>query len=496
MKRALIVLGMTLCFFGQVQAQNDDFGDDFKKDFESFRRAINKDFENFRKEINKDYAEFLKNPWEEFTEKKPLVIPKEEAVPPVIYPEEDRDKPFPAPEPLPYDVVIPVPKPTPQPKPVEPIKENRNPVPKVDFSWLGTSMSVRFNTSTAGALNGAGEQDVAEWWLAFSSVVDTDNLVYDCLKLRRDYSLCDWAYLEMLHALSEEVYGKESNRATLLMAYLFCQSGYKMRLASDGADKLYMLFASRHHIYDLPRFVVDGETYYPFGECPSSLYISNGAFPGEQSLSLWLSSTPKVALSATSLKTRQSERYPDVKITLSSNKNLMDFYSSYPTSMVGDNVVSRWAMYANTPMSEDVKRQIYPDLKAAINGCDQLTAVNKLLNFVQTGFEYEYDDKVWGDDRAFFAEESLYYPYCDCEDRSILFTRLVRDLLGLRCILIYYPGHLASAVEFSQSNTVAGDYISLKGHKFVIADATFIGAPVGKTMYGMDNQTAKVILLE
>ena len=62
-------------------------------------------------------------------------------------------------------------------------------------------------------------------------------------------------------------------------------------------------------------------------------------------------------------------------------------------------------MYANTPMSEDVKRQIYPDLKAAINGCDQLTAVNKLLNFVQTGFEYEYDDKVWGDDRAFFAEE-------------------------------------------------------------------------------------------
>ena len=109
-------------------------------------------------------------------------------------------------------------------------------------------------------------------------------------------------------------------------------------------------------------------------------------------------------------------------------------------------------MYANTPMSEDVKRQIYPDLKAAINGCDQLTAVNKLLNFVQTGFEYEYDDKVWGGDRAFFAEESLYYPYCDCEDRSILFTRLVRDLLGFVVSWFIYPGHLASAVEFSQSD--------------------------------------------
>ena len=78
MKRALIAMGMALCFFGQVQAQNDDFGDDFKEDFESFRRAIHKDFNNFRKKINKEYAEFLKNPWEEFTEKKPLVIPKED----------------------------------------------------------------------------------------------------------------------------------------------------------------------------------------------------------------------------------------------------------------------------------------------------------------------------------------------------------------------------------------------------------------------------------
>ena len=60
MKKASVIVGMALCFFGQVQAQNDDFGDDFKEDFESFRRAIHKDFNNFRKKINKEYAEFLK----------------------------------------------------------------------------------------------------------------------------------------------------------------------------------------------------------------------------------------------------------------------------------------------------------------------------------------------------------------------------------------------------------------------------------------------------
>lgn len=123
----------------------------------------------------------------------------------------------------------------------------------------------------------------------------------------------------------------------------------------------------------------------------------------------------------------------------------------------------------------------------------QREAACRLLNFVQTAFEYEYDDKVWGCDRAFFAEETLYYPYCDCEDRSILFSRLVRDLMGLDVALVYYPGHLATAVAFNDE--VPGDYIELGGRRYVVCDPTFIGAPVGMTMPGMDNSGAKVLLL-
>ena len=87
----------------------------------------------------------------------------------------------------------------------------------------------------------------------------------------------------------------------------------------------------------------------------------------------------------------------------------------------------------------------------------------------------------------------LYYPYCDCEDRSILYSRLVRDLLGLDVILVFYPGHLATAVCFN--TPVEGDYIELSGKRFTICDPTYIGAPVGMTMPNMDNKTAKVILL-
>ena len=151
-------------------------------------------------------------------------------------------------------------------------------------------------------------------------------------------------------------------------------------------------------------------------------------------------------------------------------------------------------MYANTPLDSDVKKQLYPALYSQLEGKTYPEAADILLDFVQSAFVYEYDDKVWGGDRAFFAEESLYYPYCDCEDRSILFSRLVRDLLGLKVILVYYPGHLATAVRFD--DYVKGDYINLNGERYLVCDPTYIGAPIGATMPDMDNATATVILLE
>ena len=109
-------------------------------------------------------------------------------------------------------------------------------------------------------------------------------------------------------------------------------------------------------------------------------------------------------------------------------------------------------------------------------------------------FEYQYDEKVWGGDRAFFAEETLYYPYADCEDRSILYSRLVRDLLGLDVVLVYYPGHLATAVRFPMQ--LPGDFFELESGKYLVCDPTYIGAPIGVSMPNMDEQKAKVILLQ
>ena len=478
-----------------AQDKFENFKKNMDASFSAFQKNINDEYESFRKKINDDYATLLEKSWKEFNAYAKIEIPenKIQPVPPVVYPKDGEQKI--EPKPLPYNDVVTIPTPAPQPEPVVPIKETPKPTisQEVTYIFFGTQAIVHFDISQKVSITDINERSISQAWKAMSTD-NYANLIHDCLQIRKEKDLCDWAYLEMLKCMSEKVFGKGTNSSTLLMAYVYCQSGYKMRLAREGTGKLYMMYASDHIIYNKNYYTIDGVMFYPYGGSPNRVYICDISFPQEKAMSLYIFNEQKFAPRVSQAKTRQSQHYPEIQTTLTSNLNLMEFYNTYPTSMIGENLVSRWAMYGNTPMSEHVKQQIYPSLRSAIQGSDQQTAVNKLLNYVQTGFVYEYDDKVWGHDRAFFAEETLYYPYCDCEDRSILFSRLVRDLLGLDVILVYYPGHLATAVCFN--NPVKGDYIELNGRRFTICDPTYIGAPIGMTMPDMDNKTAKVILLE
>ena len=469
------------------------FAQDFEEIYSSFRQQAEEEYNDFRRQCNEEYAEFLEKTWRQFHGLLPKAPPiKDKPIPPMPYEEGEggiKNKE------LPYVDLVPIAPPTPQPKPVEPIKEQPQPVEKrFAFRFYGTEGQVRLDDGMRFSLNGTSESQVADAWRLLSGERRLDNVIRDCLELRIRHGLCDWAYLQMLKELGMQFCGTNTNEATLLTAYLYCQSGYKMRLGRGESGRLYLMVASRHSIYGIPYFQIAGEDYYPLDYKEDGLYICEASFPKEQPLSLWIAQENRLAERLSDVRTLKSKRYPQVKATIQGNKNLIDFYNSYPTSQVGENFMTRWAMYANTPLAQGVKESLYPSLRRAIQGKSQHEAANMLLNFVQTAFVYEYDDKVWGGDRALFVEESLYYPYCDCEDRSILFSRLIRDLLGLKVVLVYYPGHLATAVNFTEH--ITGDYILLNGQRFTVCDPTYIGAPVGATMPDMDNAGAKVILLE
>ncbi len=90
-------------------------------------------------------------------------------------------------------------------------------------------------------------------------------------------------------------------------------------------------------------------------------------------------------------------------------------------------------------------------------------------------------------------EETLYYPASDCEDRSILFAFLVKNLLGMDIIALDYPGHIATAVKF-RSN-INGDSVQYNGSRYVICDPTYINADAGMAMPEFKTVTPTVIPL-
>lgn len=401
-------------------------------------------------------------------------------------------------------------------------KEEAEPIePYHTFTFYGTEYKVRLEPKHISfRLPNLYPETIAKQWEKFSVKIGKDveqaeksrctNLLYDCLMLRKEYDLCDWAYLNMLYQMSASFLGKGTNEATFMTAFLYCQSGYKIRMASSEQGKLYILVASDYFIYDNPPFDINGVLYFAF--LPDiedksiaktlRLNVCQAALQDEQTLSLLIPYTPKLEIVKTQARELTSLHNKEMKASVSTNKNRVDFFNNYPSASVGGNFMTRWAMYANTPLSEEVKAEFYPTLKESIKGCSKAKAVSILLEFCQSAFEYKLDEEVWGDDRAFFAEETLYYPYSDCEDRSILFSRLVRDLVGLDVLLVYYPGHLLTAVHFPEdaqlAEEVRGEYFSLpcNGRNFVICDPTGLYAPIGWNSDTYKNESACVILLE
>ena len=390
-------------------------------------------------------------------------------------------------------VVVTIPKAEPQPEPIEPIEEQpKGDAPQyVDFTVFGTQCRIRFGDEERFRLPAVNKDAIADLWVRLATPA-YNNTLHDCLQLRRDHQFSDWAYLHLLDSASQACLGK-SNEATLLMAYLYCQSGYKMRMGIAD-NRLFMLFGSKHVLFNRSYYTIGDCYYYPYGGNAEKLYICEVPFPQEQPLSMLLPQEQRFDYEASAPRSLKSAAFPKVLVEATVNKKALSFYASYPPSMINENQQTLWAMYANMPMPKAISQTFMAAMKEKIAGLSQLEAMERLLNFVQTAFVYEYDDKVWGYDRAFFPEETLYYPYCDCEDRSILLSRMVRDLLGLRCVLIHYPGHLAMAVQFTDD--VKGDCIMLQGEKFTVCDPTYIGAHVGETMPGMNNAEAKAILLE
>ncbi|GHV66903.1 hypothetical protein FACS1894199_11270 [Bacteroidia bacterium] len=458
--------------------------DNYSEQQKKYSEQQKKEFSDYRNKVNAEFADFMRKEWESFQAFKGIPTPTKPK--PVAAPQATPERQVAA-SPIPFKEIQPLPMPTVPRAPLAPIPPASRPTPAqptFSFTFYNTVCKVSLDASQKFTLRNITENSVADAWKTLSDSRYND-LLNDCLNLREELNLCDWGYIEMLKALSEKFFGKPCNEAVLLQMYILTQSGYKVRIARVG-ERLALLVPFQQTVYEYTYVPIQGQNYVMTDKSikGGKIFLLNHEFPKEQQASLQ-PSQPNFPIVATPVKEFVSKRYPDLHLSISTNKNLLDFYNTYPRS--------EWNLYVAASLSETLKQELYPTLKQKLSGKSEKEAVNILINFVQTAFEYKTDEEQFGAERPLFADETFFYPYSDCEDRSILFSILVKELLHLDVILLNYPNHLATAVCFQQE--VTGDYLTIEGKTYIICDPTYIGADIGNAMPQYQNTPAKVIRL-
>ena len=312
---------------------------------------------------------------------------------------------------------------------------------------------------------------------------DYKALVDDCRKVKKELNLNDWGIFLFVREASKTLCTDE-NAAVVMQQFLLNELGYKSKMARRADRNQMLLFvAADCQVYGHPYFTKDGLNYYNLTSNEScQFYMCQEDSPKAKSkLNMQVNHAP--ALNAGMVNSVHKNRSGSVAVSVDVPKSLMEFYGSMPQC--------DYSVYVNAEVNPSVACKVLSTLAPLVNGKSEAEAANLLINFVQTGFQYATDQEQFGYEKPFFVEELFYYPYCDCEDRSVLYSYLVRNLLKLDVVLLDYPNHIATAVCFNEN--VSGDFVTVGGKKYVVCDPTYIGASIGKAMPQFKNVAAKVL---
>ena len=312
---------------------------------------------------------------------------------------------------------------------------------------------------------------------------DYKALVDDCRKVKKELNLNDWGIFLFVREASKTLCTDE-NAAVVMQQFLLNELGYKSKMARRADRNQMLLFvAADCQVYGHPYFTKDGLNYYNLTSNEScQFYMCQEDSPKAKSkLNMQVNHAP--ALNAGMVNSVHKNRSGSVAVSVDVPKSLMEFYGSMPQC--------DYSVYVNAEVNPSVASKVLSTLAPLVNGKGEAEAANLLINFVQTGFQYATDQEQFGYEKPFFVEELFYYPYCDCEDRSVLYSYLVRNLLKLDVVLLDYPNHIATAVCFNEN--VSGDFVTVGGKKYVVCDPTYIDASIGKAMPQFKNVAAKVL---
>ena len=463
-------------------AQGDTLKSDFQKSFDEFLKTSQYDFQAFKSSNDSVFYEFLEQSWTEFKLLRDVRpgIPK-----PVKQPQIDT-------KPIKDKELTPGTRKTMLQDTGRQIQfqmvpngyQTHNAVKtRTNIDFYGLKIGVYRAESISLSTGSLSKKKIATFFLNNAENDELLYSVYDLFNKSSEKNLSGWGYIRLLQDVSS-VFFQSLNERILFTWTALIKTGYDAKVGYDK-DDIYLMVNFDVPVYYKSYLVNNNKKYYliPFKgqkKDKNSITSYQADYPGKlQTVSLIIRNNPLLPI-----KEKERKLYhKNVKINIGYNENLVNFYQSYPDCEL--------SVYYPPPLSDIALESIDRYFRSRLLPKTEIEQINFILDFVQTAMAYDTDDKQFGFENYMFAEETLFYPSADCEDRTVLLSQLIQHYTGFENIALAFPGHVTLAVNLPES--IEGSYVKYKGDKYYICDPTYIGSRCGMLMPEFENVSPEII---
>lgn len=461
---------------------------EFEDEFQDFAKKNEETFNQFVENNDKAFEELLKTAWKEYTPKpaKPVPEKPKPVEPPKVKPADIKNN---EPDLIPIAPVKPEEKKTPVKKPnvpgIQKTEPETFPVNSATVSFYNTEVRFNYDKDFVKNVSPTITKDVfVDYW---KKMVKTNHYTFinNMLAYKDRLGLNDWGYMELLRKAATQIAPSDKNAQNLFVWFMMIKSRYKVKIGFNQ-NHVFLMAASNQTLYSRTYFTFDNIKYYLMDKREGKLYTYDKDYP-DAKIILDMNLNQPLNL-AKNLKKRHINVFfnnVDYEFDVEYNQNHIDFFDDYPSGEI--------KIYFDAALTPETKASLIENLKPAVADMSETDAVNFLLRLMHRAFEYKTDGDQFNREKFFFGDELFHYPYCDCEDRSVLFAWLVGELLNLEVVGLEYPGHMATAVNLIE--TEGADYFMYEGKRFTVCDPTYMGAQLGMCMPQFLGEKGKVIPL-
>lgn len=361
----------------------------------------------------------------------------------------------------------------------------------VQVNFFSEELSIDYPKNMLVPLPGQlKEQDMVAFYQAMERT-DYQILLDALLTKKEQFRLNDWLYYDLMKRTVDAMIGNgKTSNIELTCWFLLSKSGFDTRLTYLKNQQFVYVY-TEDEIFEVPMITEKGRNYANLTSIPQSrnskgaLYMLNFVpNSGGNSFGFYLQELPHLKSDIERKNFSFAYNGETYEMEVDVDKTSAAIMRTYP--------FFEEQQYLQIPLSRSVAGSLMPKLKKWVSDLSKTEALELLVAFTRSSFQYKEDKEYFGRSKPMIADEVFIYPYSDCEDRSALFFCLAKELVDLPMIIVAFPDHLTVGVALEEEIGVA---IRYQGKSYYICDPTgpVNSTDIGGFPYGYEQSKFKII---